>query len=68
MDWSNRAQTVSQHMQKITDLYKFGLNWSSRLVENNERKNPCYIELCAFRCLRKASQIEIILVNNHLFL
>ena len=29
-------------MHKITNLYKFGLNWSSKLGENNGRnKHPC---------------------------
>ena len=30
---------VSQHMPKITNLWKFELNWSSKLRDNNERKN-----------------------------
>ena len=30
---------TSQHMNKITNLWKFGHNWSSKLQENNERKN-----------------------------
>ena len=28
---------VSQHMHKITNLWKFELNWSSKLRDNNER-------------------------------
>ena len=27
-------------MRKITNLWKFGLTWSSKLQENNERKTP----------------------------
>ena len=30
---------VSQHMNKITNLWKFELNWSLKLRENNGRKN-----------------------------
>ena len=30
---------VSHHKQKITNLWKFGLNRSSKLRENDERKN-----------------------------
>ena len=30
---------VSQHKHKITSLWKFELNWSSKLRENDERKN-----------------------------
>ena len=30
---------VSQHMHKITNLWKFELNRSSKLRDNNERKN-----------------------------
>ena len=43
---------VSQHMHKITNLWKFELNRSSKLRDNNERKkHPCHTELCAFRWL-----------------
>ena len=41
---------VSQHMHKITHLWKFELNRSPNLQDNNERKNhPCHTKLCAFR-------------------
>ena len=30
---------VSQHKHKITSLWKFELNWSSKLRENDKRKN-----------------------------
>ena len=43
---------VSQHMHKMTNLWKFELNRSSKLRDNNERKkHPCDTKLCAFRCL-----------------
>ena len=43
---------VSQHMHKITNLWKFELNRSSKLQDNNERrKHPCHTKLCAFRWL-----------------
>ena len=43
---------VSQHMHKLTNLWKFELNWSKQLRDNNERKNhPCHTKLCAFWCL-----------------
>ena len=45
---------VSQHMHKITNLWKFELNWSSKLRDNNEEKkknHPCHTKLGAFRCL-----------------
>ena len=40
-------------MHKITNLWKFELNWSSKLRDNNERKkkHPCHTKLCAFRWL-----------------
>ena len=41
---------VSQHMHKITNLFKFELNRSSNLRDNNERKkHPCHTKFCAFR-------------------
>ena len=39
---------VSQHMHKITNLWKFELNWSSKLQENNERKTTLVAQTCAF--------------------
>ena len=43
---------VSQHMHKITNLWKFELNRSSKLRDNNERKkHPCHTKLCVFRWL-----------------
>ena len=49
---------VSQHMDKITNLWKFELDWSSELRDNYERKkHPCHTKLCAFRCLISGPQI-----------
>ena len=49
---------VSQHMHKITNLWKFELDWSSELRDNYERKkHPCHTKLCAFRCLISRPQI-----------
>ena len=45
-------------MHKITNLYKFELNRSSKLRDNNERKkHPCHTKLCAFRCLISRPQV-----------
>ena len=51
---------VSQHtcMHKITNLWKFELDWSSELQDNYERKkHPCHTKLCAFKCLISRPQI-----------
>ena len=49
---------VSQHMHKITNLWKFELNWSSNLRDNNERKKrPCHTKLCALRWLISRPQV-----------
>ena len=49
---------VSQHMHKITNLWKFELNQSSQLQDNNERKNsPCHTKLCAYRWLISRPQV-----------
>ena len=49
---------VSQHMHKITNLWKFELVWSSELRDNYERKkHPCHTKLCAFRYLISRPQI-----------
>ena len=34
------------HKHKITSLWKFGLNWSSKLRENDERKNTLVGQIC----------------------
>ena len=49
---------VPEYMHKITNLWKFELNRSSKLRDNNERKqHPCYTKLCAFKCLISRPQI-----------
>ena len=49
---------VSQHMHKRNNLWKFELNRSSKLRDNNERrKHPCYTNLCAFRWLISRPQV-----------
>ena len=49
---------VSQHMHKITNLWKFELNRPSHLQDNNERiKHPCHTKLCAFRWLISRPQV-----------
>ena len=49
---------VSQHMHKITNLWKFELNRSSKLRDNNERrKYHCHTKLCAFRWLISRPQV-----------
>ena len=43
---------IPPYMQKITNLWKFELSRSSKLRDNNERKeHTCHTKLCAFRCL-----------------
>ena len=42
---------VSHHMHKITNLWKFELKRSSKLRDNNERKNILVTWSCVFRCL-----------------
>ena len=39
---------VSQHMHKVTNVWKLELNWSSKLrdKDNNERKNTLVIRSC----------------------
>ena len=50
--------SVSQHMHKITNLWKFELNRSSNLRDNNERKkHPCHTKLRAFRWLISRPQV-----------
>ena len=49
---------VSQHMHKITNMWKFELNRSSKLRDSNERKkHPCHTKLCAFRWLISRPQV-----------
>ena len=48
-------------MHKITNLWKFELNRSSNLRDNNERKkkHPCHTKLCAFRWLISRPQVNL---------
>ena len=56
---------VSQHMHKITHLWKFELNRSSNLWDNNERKkHPCFTKLYAFRCLILRPQVLTLRSRN----
>ena len=49
---------VFQHMHKITNPWKYELNQSSKLRDNNERKkHHCHTKFCAFRCLISRLQI-----------
>ena len=48
---------VPQHMHKITNQWKFELDWSSELRDNYERKTHCHMKLCAFRWLISRPQI-----------
>ena len=50
---------VSQHIHKITNLWKFRLNWSSKLQEIIERKkHSCCTNLRAFICLREMLETQ----------
>ena len=66
--------SVSQHMHKITILWKFELNWSSKLRDNNERKKHIVTRSCVlsdawFRDLKfYIWGLEIKFVENYFFL
>ena len=51
---------VSQPMHEITNLWTSGLNLSSKLQENDERKNTiqCCTNLCTFRCLQNINRLQ----------
>ena len=58
---------VSQNMHKITDLWKFELNWSSKLRDNNKRKkDPWHTKLCAFTWLISRPQIQNLRSRNQI--
>ena len=45
---------VTQHVHKIINLWKYELNWWSKLqanYDNKRKKHPCHTKLCATRCL-----------------
>ena len=49
---------ISKFMHEITNLWKFVLNQSSNLRDNNERKkHSCHTKLCAFRWLISRPQV-----------
>ena len=65
--WTVFSLGVSQHMHKITNLWKFELNWSSKLRDNNERKNT--LSDAWFRDLKSQFWgLEIKFVENYFFL
>ena len=58
---------VSQHMHTITNLWKFKLNRSLKLRDNNERKkHPCHTKLCAFRWLISRPQVLNLRYRNQI--
>ena len=61
---------VSQHMHKKTNPWKFELNRSSNLRDNNERnKHPCHTKLCAFiRWLISRPQVLNLRSRNYFLL
>ena len=59
---------VSQHSHKITNLWKFELDWSLELRDNYERKKrPCHTKLCAFRWLISRPQNLILRSRNKIY-
>ena len=61
---------VSNNMHQLTNLYKFGLNWSSKLQENNGRKHPCCTNCVCFQMLNPRLQLQSVIMRmrNNLFL
>ena len=61
-------------MHKITNLWKFGLTWSSKLQELNERKNTFVSQICVLsdaytgKRLPRGLKSFIIWVRNYLSL
>ena len=47
---------LPQHMHKIENLWKFGLNWSSKFQKNSERKKTLLSKFVCFQMpdVRKA--------------
>ena len=51
---------VSKHMNKITSLRTFALNWSLKLQENDERKkHPCLYKIVCFQIGIKGFRPEV---------
>ena len=44
---------------KYQNCKKIWLNWSSKLQENNERKNILFAQMCAFRFIIKGFRPEV---------
>ena len=58
--------SVSQHMHKITNLWKFELNRSSKLRDNYERKNTLVTRSCVLSVLdfeTSNSKLEVLKSN-----
>ena len=56
---------VSQHMHKITKLWKFELDWSSELRDNNERKKPALLhQVVCFQMLDFETSISKLEVSK----
>ena len=49
---------VSQLMHEIANLYKFGLNWSSILQKNNEKKKTLLHFFMCFQIHNKRLQLK----------
>ena len=60
---------VSQHIHKLTNLWKFELNWSSKFGENGKRKNTLVGQMCVLsdRNKRLIARSLNILVGSYLF-
>ena len=59
---------VSHHKHKITSLWKFGLKRSSKLRENDERKNTLVGRICVLSDRNKRLLARSLLLRNYLFL
>ena len=51
-------QTHLNIMHKITNLWKVNLNWLSKLLENNGRKNALVAQAVCFQMLDRDLEIE----------
>ena len=49
---------VSQHLYKITNLWKFELSWSSKLRENNGKKKNLVAQVLCFQMLAFETQLR----------
>ena len=53
------SHLVCLDMHKITNLWKFGLIWSSKLRENNERNNTIVTKCVCFQMLECETSADI---------